>query len=150
MDTGKIQLLVEDFTMLQPDFLVLEKQTFCEHLHINRKSIEFTKVGGIDSFGDIPFCDTTTSGVGGYPLGIPPSIRTGKLPDSGLSTCSCAPPRASKGVESSLYSSVPPVNQWLDSYQRSIREMRELREFDKEIREQGKSGDINESYRRTE
>jgi len=140
MEEVKIQYLKAEYTFMPTSSARCDEDD-AEHLHINRKSIEFTKVGGIDSFGE----DN---------MGVVPHTITGWDYGSntigGLVTYSCAPPRASKGVESSLYSSVPPVNQWLDSYQRSIREMRELREFDKEIREQGKSGDINESYRRTE
>lgn len=131
MGRNKIQLLAADFAYIPDpnDDMMGVVPGLCRHLHVNRKSIQFANAGGIDSFGEIPtdtICTTTpnnaTRTINASNCYFTPSIRTAKLPGSGLSTCSCEPPRASKGVESSLYSSVPPVNQWLKDYQANIKE----------------------------
>ena len=122
MDEVKIQYLKADYTLFPSPFYDSDEDD-ASRLHINRKSIEFTNTGGIDSFGD-------------YDMSVTPHVA-----DSGLSTCSCDTtpaqpgacgwaiqgnyiPRRSVGVDTG----VPAVNQWLKDYQ----------------------ADIKQSYRRTE
>ena len=108
MERDKIQILRAESTFIPTDTAAWDSCVL-KHLHINRKSIEFTKVGGIDSFGE-------------YNMGVVPHTITGGDYGSntigGLGTCSCAPVRASVGVDTG----VPAVNQWLKDYQASIKQ----------------------------